>query len=131
MTFINFAALAAAATSGTEPLKSLDEKFLVGMQVLLLGMATVFVVLAILWLVLVLFRVVFYRENKPEKKAEAPASAPIAFVEPAAPASDDTALVAAITAAIAAFTADDPGFAGGFRVVSFKRKGNASPWNKR
>ncbi len=133
MTFINFAALAAAATSGTEPLNSVAEKLEVGVQVLLLGMATVFAVLSVLWIVLALFRVIFYRENKPVKKSEAPAPAPIPapVAESVTPGADDTAIVAAITAAIAAFTADESGFEGGFRVVSFKRKGNASPWNKR
>ncbi len=95
------------------------------------GIGMVFLVLAILWLVLLVFKKVFYKDPAKEaKKAkpapaapeapEAPAPAPAA---PAAPASDD-ALVAATTAAVAAYIDSDPAlasqFAGGFRVVSFK-----------
>ena len=49
---------------------------------------------------------------------------------PAAPEEDNGALVAAITAAIAAYTEGDDEFASGFRVVSFRRAEHASPWNK-
>ncbi len=96
-------------------------------RMLLQGMGMVFLVLAILWMVLLIFKKVFYKdpakeEKKPEPKpakAEKPASAPVA-----APAADDGALVAAITAAVAAYIESDPAlasqFAGGFRVVSFK-----------
>lgn len=131
MTSIKFAALVTAA--GNEKLDTFGEKLSTGLTVFALGMVTIFAVLAILWVILALFKVVFYREKKPEtaKKATpapvhvpAPASAPVAE-------NDDGALVAAITAAIAAYTADDESFAGGFRVVSFRRSSNASPWNKR
>lgn len=135
MTAIRFAALAAAATSGTEPLTTVSEKLSTGLTVFALGMVTVFVVLAVLWLILALFKVIFYRENKPAT-AKAPKAAPIPAPAPAPaatpePEEDNGALVAAITAAIAAYTADDASFAGGFRVVSFRRSANASPWNKR
>lgn len=135
MTAIRFAALAASASSGTEPLTSFSDKLSTGLTVFALGMVTVFAVLAILWAILALFKVVFYHEKKPAAvKAPKPAPAPAAVPAPAAaPAteSDDGALVAAITAAIAAYTANDESFAGGFRVVSFRRSSNASPWNKR
>ncbi len=139
MTAIRFAALAASASAGTEPLGSLSEKLSTGGMVLLLGMATVFAVLAILWLILALFNVIFGKKKPKEKKAPAPKAAPAPVPAPAPtpapatvePATDDGALIAAITAAIAAYTANDAEFAGGFRVVSFRRSSNASPWNKR
>jgi Na+-transporting methylmalonyl-CoA/oxaloacetate decarboxylase gamma subunit len=112
---------------------------------LLQGMGMVFLVLAILWIVLLIFKVAFYKdpakmaakaakkaakEAKDEKEAEAEqveaAPAPVAPVEaaPVAPASDDQ-LIAVITAAVAAAIDSDPAlssqFASGFRVVSFKK----------
>lgn len=104
------------------------------------GVGMVFLVLAILWMVLLIFKKVFYKDPaKQEKKKEAPASAPApvaapvaAPAAPAAPA-DDGALVAAITAAVAAYIDSDPAlssqFAGGFRVVSFKKKNGKTSWN--
>lgn len=94
------------------------------------GMGMVFLVLAILWMVLLIFKKVFYKDpNKHEKKEEAPAEAPAPVAAPA----DDGALVAAITAAVAAYIDSDPAlssqFAGGFRVVSFKKKNGKTSWN--
>ena len=94
------------------------------------GMGMVFLVLAILWMVLLVFKKVFYKDpNKQEKKEEAPAEAPAPVAAPA----DDGALVAAITAAVAAYIDSDPAlssqFAGGFRVVSFKKKNGKTSWN--
>ena len=67
------------------------------------GMGMVFLVLAILWMVLLIFKKVFYKDpNKQEKKEEAPAEAPAPAAAPAAAPADDGALVAAITAAVAA-----------------------------
>ena len=110
------------------------EKLSTGLTVMGLGMATVFSVLAILWVVLLLFRVIFYREKKPEPKKAAPAPAPIITPAPAPTpepkAEDNGAIISAITAAIAAYTAGDEEFASGFRVVSFRRAEHASPWNK-
>ena len=96
---------------------------------ILQGVGMVFLVLAILWLVLLVFKKVFYKapakNPAPEKKAApAPAVAPAPAAVPAVPATDDGALVAAITAAVAAYIESDPAlasqFASGFRVVSFK-----------
>lgn len=95
------------------------------------GVGMVFLVLAILWIVLMIFKKVFYKEPKATtNKVEEPApAAPVAT----APANDD-ALVAAITAAIAAYIDSDPAlssqFAGGFRVVSFKKKNGKTSWNR-
>ena len=104
------------------------------------GMGMVFLVLAVLWLVLLIFKKIFYKEEgktpKVEKapKAEAAPAVSAAPVAPAAPtATDDGQLVAAITAAVAAYIESDPGlsaqFASGFRVVSFRKKNGKTSWN--
>ena len=93
------------------------------------GLGMVFLVLAVLWLVLLIFKKVFYKDPAATaKKAEQ--------TTPAAPApapTNDDALVAAITAAVAAYIDSDPAlssqFAGGFRVVSFKKKNGKASWN--
>lgn len=94
------------------------------------GVGMVFLVLALLWIVLVIFKKIFYKDpNKADKKIaekpiEASIAAPVSTPTPAVSAIDDGALVAAITAAVAAYIDSDPAlasrFAGGFRVVSFK-----------
>lgn len=102
------------------------------------GMGMVFLVLAVLWLVLLIFKKVFYKEEgKPAKtpKVEAPVApvAPATPAAPVAPATDDGQLIAAITAAVAAYIESDPGlsaqFASGFRVVSFQKKNGKTSWN--
>ena len=102
------------------------------------GMGMVFLVLAVLWLVLLVFKKVFYKEGgKPAKapKAEAPVApvTPAVPAAPVAPATDDGQLIAAITAAVAAYIESDPAlssqFASGFRVVSFTKKNGKSSWN--
>ena len=116
-------------------------------QMTLLGIAMVFAVLAVLMLVLTLFKLFFggkKAEGTKEKKAKpAPAavkaeaenddaiSAVIAASIQAYEA-DQTALVAVITAAVAAYrAAEDPnGDSGSFRVVSFKRASSRA-WNSR
>ena len=105
-------------------------------EVTLLGMGMVFAVLAILWGVLAIFKLVFAREKKPSKasapKVEAPKAAEPAPVAVEAVA-DDGELIAVITAAIAAYRASEEGMsaaeAGGFRVVSFKRASTGRAWN--
>ena len=99
-----------------------------------LGVGMVFAVLALLWLVLVIFKNALAEKPskaKAEEKSD-PAPAPAPAVTPA-PAGDDPAIIAAITAAIAATIDSDPAlsrqFAGGFRVVSFKKKSGKTSWN--
>lgn len=96
------------------------------------GMGMVFLVLAILWLVLLIFKKVFYKDPNAAKKAAEPAPASTPAPVASAPANDD-ALVAAITAAVATYIESDPAlssqFAGGFRVVSFKKKNGKTSWN--
>lgn len=121
---------------------TMAEKFSLSGEMLLRGLGTVFMVLLILWGILSLFSVVFGTQpKKPAKPAPVkPTAAPApkeetAKQEPApvkqadaAPA-DDGALIAAITAAIEAYRAEEGTYALPFRVVAFKRKSGSSGWN--
>ena len=100
--------------------------------VTLMGMVTIFAVLAILWAMIEIMHAVLHKgekkEKEPRQKKAAPAAAPkqddaaiaAAIAAALAAAEDDGAIVAAITAAITAARAD-AGETGAFRVVSFKR----------
>ncbi len=89
-----------------------------GFQMLLIGMGTVFAVLAILWGALELFRVIFEKAEQHEHKKEEPA--PVVAQESAEPATeDDQEIIAVIAAAVAAANQDS---GSKFRVVSFRRK---------
>lgn len=91
----------------------------------LLGIATVFAVLAIIWGILELFKVFVYdipnkkKGAKTEVKEEKPAPAPVVTPAPVLVSSDEE-IVAAITAAISVML-DRP--ATSFRVVSFRKTG--------
>ena len=94
---------------------------------LIQGIGMVFLVLAILWMILLIFKKVFYKNpNEVKKDAKAPAAPAVVEATPAVePATDSGELIAVITAAVAASIESDPAltsqFAGGFRVVSFKK----------
>ena len=101
--------------------------------VTLMGMVTIFAVLAILWAMIEIMHSVLHKGEKKEKEPRpkkaaptAPASNPddaavaAAIAAALAAAEDDGAIVAAITAAITAARAE-AGETGAFRVVSFKR----------
>ncbi len=102
--------------------KTLNPDFLArlgeGSRVLLQGMLTVFAVLCIIWLCLAITR--FFLYDLPKRRAERPAAEEAAPLPTAAPASNlpDAELIAVITAAVAAYRADEEG---GFRVVAFHR----------
>jgi sodium pump decarboxylase gamma subunit len=106
-------------------------RFLAGVGMLLIGMGTIFLSLAILWGVMEIFRrLVVGGSQTEEKKPTAPAPAPVARTEsvavtspaPVAASASNDALIAAITAAVAAALADENGgVVPGFRVVSFKK----------
>ncbi|MEE0969771.1 MAG: OadG family protein [Clostridia bacterium] len=99
------------------------------LQKSLIGMIIVFGVLAIIWLVLSLFKFVFYKD--PNKKTEEikAAETPAETVVFTPTVNNDGEIVAAIIAAISAMR-NEAGVADGFRVVSFKRVTNR-PWNKK
>ena len=98
-------------------------------RMLLIGMGAIFLSLAVLWGVLAFMRRMI---NGPAESEQTPAPvltpAPAVYDKPAVPASDD-ALIAAITAAVAATLAEENGgVVPGFRVVSFCK---ATPVSKR
>lgn len=99
----------------------LGKAALFGGAMVLIGMATIFGVLCILWACLALFKVVFH--DLPAKKANKAATvaeaAPIVTSASSAAANDDE-IVAVIAAAIATAESENSGLR--FRVVSFKRK---------
>ncbi len=114
-------------------------------EMTLLGMGMVFAVLGLLWAVLTVFKLVFAgktpkapkekpkaTEEKSEKSASVPVeegaiSAVIAASIQAYQEDNNAELVAVLTAAVAAYRAEE-GSEGGFRVVSFKRSGSRA-WN--
>lgn len=125
---------------------SFGERFEYALQGTVTGMVMVFAVLALLWGIISLSKVVFYDiPNKKKAAAEnankqesAPVSAPVTPVEApvvadGATGQDDGELAAVITAAIAAMIESGDyqnEFIGGFRVVSFKRT-TGKAWNRK
>ena len=104
----------------TTPIENMGERLLVAGQTLLLGMAAVFAVLVVLWIVIAIAGKLLARDDSesgaPEaKNVAAPIAAPT--VAPTV-VSDDEEIVAAITAAISVML-DKPQSA--FRVVSFRQ----------
>ena len=88
-----------------------------GGAMLLIGMLTVFSVLALLFICLTIFKSVFSGvKDKPASVAPAVSAAPVAQ----ATTSSDDEIVAVIAAAIAMAESENSGIK--FRVVSFKRK---------
>lgn len=104
---------------------SLSDKLSIGGQVTLLGMGTVFAVLIVLWgMVELLHLILVGPTQKPkvtkvvEETTTPLAAEPEAVPAPVATQADDLALIAVITAAVAAASGSSPS---SFRVVSFKR----------
>lgn len=97
----------------------------------LFGFATVFSVLALIWGILSVFKVIFYTipnaRKKPQKaknveNAEVIESTPVVTQPVSVQSSHDDSVVAAIIAAIEAYRSETTGKTGGFRVVSFKKR---------
>ena len=116
---------------------SFVDKLKEAVPTVILGMAMVFAVLSILWVVLAIFKLVFVGKT-PAPKAEKKVAVEVKTETPApvvvAPAqTDDGQLVAILTAAVAAYMADEGIEApvGGFRVVSFKRVQGGRAWNSK
>lgn len=111
-------------------------------QTPLLGMLMVFAVLALLWGVLAIFKLIFAgktpKADKEKKQAsekkprEAAREEGPAVTETQTAGQSDAELCAVITAAVAAYMAEDnTEYAGGFRVVSFKRVRGGRAWNNK
>ncbi len=120
---------------------SMTDKISLSGEMLLRGMGTVFLALAVLWALLSLFKVFSAPEKPVAPKNVAPAPKTEAKPIPApqtteipAPApipsqTDDAAVIAAICAAIEAYRAEE-GLSGlPYRVVSFKRKTDRKSWS--
>lgn len=109
-------------------LMSFGQRAAFAWELFLIGMGTVFAVLALLWGEVVLFRRLANKASKPDKTEDAGAYIPPTPRTFGAPASQqntkDDALIAVITAAVAAAMAEEQGGqVNGFRVVSFRRVG--------
>ena len=104
-------------------------------QMTLLGMLMVFAVLGILWGVLAIFKIAF-AEKKPKENKSAPEKSELApntqeQSTPVVAQNNDAELIAVLTAAVAAYMADEGAHAqdGSFRVVSFTRVRSGRAWN--
>lgn len=102
-------------------ISDLKDALLVGGGVLLLGTATVFAVLCILWLFIVLFRLCFHelpKLIKKRRKKVAPTLVPVQSVTETK-SKDEKEIIAVIAAAIAMAESEGSGMK--FKVVSFRR----------
>ncbi len=111
------------------------ERITMGLSTMIFGMLVVFSVLILLWGILELFHFAFAKATSKKPNANATKKeivppAPIPQVAPVVPtpATDDGAMIAAITAAIA-LTLQKPTTS--FRVVSFQRTTKNTPWNQK
>ena len=105
----------------TKPLDGLNDTLLYGGRMLLIGMATIFSVLILLWFTLVVFKFLFHDLARGNKKTKPVKSEQPVPVYNAPVASDNDEIIAVIAAAIA-MAEDECGSDKKFRVVSFKRK---------
>lgn len=121
----------------------MGERVTYALRMLIVGLGAVFAILALLWGVLVLARVLLFdipsrsKVKKDSVKSESPKSLPNISVSPAAPVAapatqDNGVLIAVITAAISAAMQEEGTLPpGGFRVVSFRRSSNSGAWNRK
>ena len=98
-----------------------------------MGMLMVFAVLAILWGVLAIFKLIFAGTSS---KAKTATPAPVKVEEKVDTVAQDESndeLIAVITAAVAAYRSEEgaPVADGSFRVVSFRRVGGGGAWNSK
>ncbi len=100
------------------PIKGFGEQFSYGIQMLLLGIGTVFSVLCILWACLSLFK--FFFHDLPKNRNTVTEINTDTAEETAQVTSDDGEIIAAIAAAVAMAESENEHVK--FRVVSFRRK---------
>lgn len=117
------------------------EAWLYALEMTLMGLGMIFAVLAILWGVLVIFKLIFAgKSEKPKKEKAVKAelsevktveAAPAPAATPAPTAVGDAELIAVLTAAIAAYEAEQNPNAPAlnFRVVSYRRANGGRSWN--
>lgn len=100
---------------------------------LLQGMITVFLVLFIIMLSLLVMEFFFKRKDRKNKEASQTA-VDVPMTGDTVSSSEEASegeLIAVITASVAAFRAENKESSGGFRVVSFKKTGGNTNWNKK
>lgn len=97
----------------------------------LVGLAIIFMVLAIIRLLISISKSFSGDKSTAQVRATDTVAAPAAATEVAPTASDDTVTAAIITAAIAAYMAEQGISQNGFRVVSFRRVPNGRAWNNK
>ena len=105
---------------------TLGEALATGGETTLIGLSIVFGVLIILMIVLMLFKVIFYRKPKPQQAA-APVAEPVqeAAVQDEV---DESELIAVLTAAVAASLNTSTY---NLKIKSYRRTDNKMPaWNK-
>ncbi len=114
---------------------TMSEKISVSATTLVIGMLTVFAVLTLIMFVLMIIGKFFEKNSKSSEKKEAVESTPVVVSQPSPVASapiatgtDDTAVIAAISAAISVYT-EQP--IGSFRVVSYRKTSTKTAWNKK
>lgn len=121
------------------------EAWLYALQMTLIGMGMIFAVLGILWGALAIFKLIFVRnegekkekatlESKAEKESKpVTVEAPTASPTPVATSASDAELIAVLTAAIAAYEAEQGRCVsvGDFRVVSYRRANGGRSWNSK
>ena len=120
---MNFLLGITANDYGTENLLkqfSLGDVISFGGQMLLIGMATVFAVLCIIWLCLTLFKIVFHDLPERKKANKTVAETENAVESETNVSGSDDEIVAVIAAAIAMAESESSGAK--FNVVSFRRK---------
>lgn len=123
--FLNLAEAVGSTDMSVVPEGTFD-KLMYGLNISLIGMLTVFVVLALIMGVLYLFRLVFYTIPN-RKKSEAESSSqqsnsqvPVSVVPANAVSSDDEMIPVVIAAAVAAYM-DNNEPKSKYRIRSFKR----------
>ena len=125
----------------------MGERVMYALRMLVVGLGAVFAILALLWGVMVLARVLLHdipTRSKVEQdalKSAPPAGRPNGSPRPVSPAPTAPAapaaqangvLIAIITAAVSAAMQEEGTLPpGGFRVVSFRRSSNGGAWNRK
>lgn len=143
MNFLMLQVMAAANVTGME----LGERVMYALRMLIVGIGAVFAILALLWGVLVLARILLHDlPNRSQAEQDALKSAPppgrpnvsprptvqVKPVDSAPAAQDNGVLIAIITAAVSAAMSEEGTLPpGGFRVVSFRRSSDVGAWNRK
>ena len=114
-----------------------EEEFLTEQQIMfmVIGAVLAFAAIGLLWAVLSVFKKVFGGSSQSESTADTVAGVSTGNGVPSVPAQNaDAQLIAVLTAAVAAYMADEngtPADPSTFRVVSFKRVSSGRAWNSR